>query len=94
MKLTECKNEEALDLIAELLEPVAEIASSEAVQEAVKGHKPKLVIAAIAIKENKAAIIDVLKIASGNPDYSKTAVGILMDVVEILNVPELASLFT
>lgn len=94
MYLNECTNEEALDIIAELLGPVAEIASSDEVQKAVKSNKPKLVIAGLAIKANKPAIMDILRIASGNPDYKKNAVGILADVVEILNVPELANLFT
>lgn len=96
MKLSEFKDEEALDLLADLIEPSAKIFGSEAMRKAVGAKKPKLVLAKIAIKENKKEVMEILAALNGKTvaEYHCTVTSVLMQVLEILNDEELLDFFS
>lgn len=96
MRLYECTNEDALDLIADLIAPFSKLTADEEVQKAIKSNAPKLLIGEKAIRANKTAIIEILATLEGVPveDYHNTAIGMLKDLVIILNNEDIQSLFS
>lgn len=86
-------NEESLDLFADLLEPVAEILSDDEVKRAFRKKQVKGV--KVAIKNHKAAIIEILALLDGVPveEYRVNVLTLPLKVIELLNKPEVASLF-
>lgn len=92
-KTTTLNNDESLDLFADLLEPVAEILADEEVKTAFNEKKIRGV--KVAIKNHKAAIIEILALIDGVPveDYKVNVLTLPLKVVELLNRPEVADLF-
>lgn len=94
-KLSEIKGEDALDILADIIEPASEFATDEkfvnlarkndrigAVQQAIKGHK-KAVLRIMAILEG----VDV-------KNYNPPLLRLPKMLLEMFNDPELVSLFT
>lgn len=94
MKLSEVKNEEALDLLGDLLEPVAEILADPKVKELFGGKPIKL--ASYIIKNHKSEVLQVLARMDGVPveDYSCNVFSLPVKVIELLNDENLKELFT
>lgn len=94
MKLSDYKNEDALDLLADLLEPVAEIAADTEVVEAFKG-KTKLEAIKIAIKKHKKEVVEILARIENTPveEYSFNVFTLPLKVLEILNDKDLLDFF-
>lgn len=92
-KLSEYKNEEAAAVLADILEPAAEIMSDNKFKEAFQTSK--ISAAKIALREHGKAIIDVLAIYDGIPreEYSVNPLEIVSKVIAILNDKELMSAF-
>lgn len=95
MKLTEITNEKALDTWADILEPVAEIIADETVKEKYRNDS-KLKLVQYIIKTHKKAVIEILARLDGEePDkYKFNFVTVPVKVLEILNDPAIADLFT
>lgn len=93
IKLSEYKNEKAVELLADLLDPICKIAANPGNQKA-KG-KSKIHFAQAMMKNNAREIVDILAILSGeNPEkYECTAADILVGVLELLNDDEISLLF-
>lgn len=86
-------NEEALDLFADLLEPIAEILTDEEVKAAyaekpIKGIKK-------AIKRHKRTIVSALALIDGVPvkEYKVDVLTLPFRVLELANRPEFQDLF-
>lgn len=96
MKISEFKDEEALDLLAELIEPAAKIFGSEAIRNAVGSKKPKLELVRIAIKEHKKEVIQILAALNGVPveEFHCTVPSIIAQALEILNDKDLLDFFS
>ena len=95
MKLSDIKGEKAIEVLADLLEPVAEIMADKEVVALVRsGQKLKAVSAAL--KKHKKACLTILALTDGeDPEtYSPSILAIPMKGVELLNDPELMSLFS
>lgn len=94
MKLSEVKNEEALDLLGDLLEPVAAILSDPKVKELFGGKPIKL--ASYIIKNHKKEVLQVLARMDGIPveEYSCNVFTLPVKVIELLNDESLKELFT
>lgn len=89
-------NEEELDLLADLLEPAAEILGDKAVGDVFRtGGKP-IVAVKYAIKNHKDAVIEILARIDGVPvkDYKVSAITLPVKLLSLLNRPELKDLFT
>lgn len=88
-------NEQNLDLLADLIEPAAEILADQDIRKAVNdGSRIKAV--QIAIRNHKRAVIEMLARYDGeDPETYKVGVLTLpVRLVQILNRPEVAELFT
>lgn len=95
MKLTDITNERALDTWADILEPVAEIIADDTVKEKFRNDS-KLKLVQYVIKTHKKAVIEILARLDGcDPkNYTFNFVTVPVKLLEILNDPAIADLFT
>lgn len=94
MKLSEIKGEQALDVLADLLEPVTEIMTDKKVSATFQsGQRMKAV--KHAIKEHKKAVIEILAIMDGEDPatYEPKVVTLPVKMIELFNDKEFVSLF-
>lgn len=98
MKLSDYKGEQALDILADLIEPAASIMADKEIVALARAKAPPLKIIRPAIKNHKKEVIEILAILDGeNPEGYADKVGILTlpgKLIEILNDPDVMSLFT
>lgn len=103
MKLSEVKGEKALDMFADLIEPVTEIIDDKEISEILKrrdknaGIKATLGKAASkAIKNHKKAVIRILATLDDVPveKYECTIMSLPKKLLDILNDPAIFELFT
>ena len=94
-KLSEIKGEEALDVLAEIIEPAAEIFTDEAVKKALTEGKNKLEAVKIVLKEHKKAVIAVMAALEGVAveEYQPSLLALPAMLLEVLNDPDLQKLF-
>lgn len=93
-KLSEYENEEALDILADLIEPAVKIFSDEEFSSAWQGGN-RILAVQTAIKNHKVEVIDVLAILEGVPrsEYKCNLVTLPARILEILNDPDLVDFF-
>lgn len=98
MKLSAYKGEQALDMLADLIEPAAAIMADKEISNAVKANLPKIKIVKAAIKNHKPEVIEIMAILDGKEpkEYADkvTLFTLPAKLLEILNDPDLMSLFT
>ena len=94
-KLSEIKGEEALDVLAEIIEPAAEIFADENVKNALKSEKNTIKAAKIILKGHKKAILALMAALEETPveEYKPTLLALPALILGVLNDPELNSLF-
>lgn len=95
MKLSEIKGEKALEVMADLLDPLAEIINDEEIRKAYDEKMTYLDIAKLAIKSHSKAIITILALLDGeNPEtYEVSLLSLPKKVMEVMNDPDLKDLF-
>lgn len=94
-QISQIKDDDALDLLADLLEPVVEICSNEEFKKLIKSKKAnRLKIAQLLLKNNKKEIMQILSILSDEEEYHCNTISLLSDVVNLMNDEELISFFT
>lgn len=94
-KLSEFRGEEALDVLADLIEPAAEIMRDKELVELFRERNmPKA--AKVALKAHKKAVLNIMaRLEDEDPDtYSPSLFALPMKLLEIFNDPELVDLFT
>lgn len=96
MKLSEFKGEDALDLLADIIEPAAEILSDKEIAEIYRSGGKKTALVKVAIKNHKKEVIEILAAMDGVPaeEYSCNVLTLPMKLLEILNDKELIQFFT
>lgn len=96
-KLSEIKGEEALDVLAKIIEPAAEIFTDEAVKEALTQGKNKLKAIKVVLENHKQAVITVLAAIDGKTVEQMceeiTPASLPGMLMEQINDPELQKLF-
>lgn len=95
-KISEIQDGDAIDLLADILEPMANIFSNEKVMTEIKGNgNNKIHIARVCLKECKNEIIEILAALKGIPkeEYHANIVSMLADLMELINDHELMSFF-
>lgn len=94
-KLSEIKGEEALDVLAEIIEPAAEIFTDEAVKKALTEGKNKLEAVKVVLKNHKKAVIAVMAALEGVAveEYQPPLLALPAMLLEVLNDPDLQKLF-
>lgn len=95
-KLSEYENEEALDLLADIIEPAVAIIGDAKVKEMYQGKATKIALAQYIIRDHKTDIIGILARLEGIPveEYKVNLFTLPMKLIEILNDEELISFFT
>lgn len=93
MRLSEFKDEKALEVVAGLLEPIGNIVTNTANATAKNGGL--LDLAAAMLKNNAHDVMTMLAILDDKPPetYTCTAATVLRDVMNMLSDPELLQLF-
>lgn len=94
MKLSEYKGEQALDLLADIIEPASKIMADKEVLDTLRNTNKAAAIK-VAIKRHKQELIEIMAALDGE-DPQKYEVGFLtlpIKLLEILNDKELMSLF-
>lgn len=94
-KLSEYKDEDALDLLAEIMEPAVIIMGDEEIKKVItSGNRIK--IAKIIIKNHKQQVLEILAAMEGVSvkDYHCNILTLPMRLLEILNDKELIQVFT
>ena len=89
-------NEEALDLFADLMEPVATILGDKEVLDSLNNGNPHVRTAALAIRKHKPEVVQVLARLDGVPveEYRVNIIALPLKLVRLLNAPEFQELFT
>ena len=94
MKISEYKGEEALELLANLIEPVSEIVTDKEIGTVWAENRYRSI--GIAIKKHKKAVISILAALDNVPveEYKCNIFTLPSKILEVLNDPELSKLFT
>lgn len=92
-KLSEYKNEEALDLLAEIIEPVAHIFADGNFRKVFSANRMSAI--KYIIKVHKKEVLEILAALEGVPvkDYECTIVSLPATLMQIVNDPELLDFF-
>lgn len=95
MKLSDYKDEDALDLLADLIEPASEILGDNAVRDAASAGKTWRAVS-LAIKNHKKSVMQVLAALDGVPveDFHCNVLTLPAKLVELFDDPDIAQLFT
>ena len=95
MKLSEIKGEQALDILADLLEPATEIITDEELRDKFR-EDDKLGAVKIALKGHKTAVIQIMALLDGqNPaEYEVNLFTLPKKLLEIFNDPLVVDLFS
>jgi len=95
MKLSEFKDEKAIEVVAALMEPVGNIAANPENKKAREDGGTVAHFAGALLRNNPKDIMNMLAILDDKDpaDYHCTAATILMDTFNMLSDPELMTLF-
>lgn len=96
MKLSEIKGEQALDVIADIIDPIADITADEEFIKLTKSGAPRGKIIAYAIKNHKREVIEILAaLELKTPEeYEVTLLSLPKKLKELFEDEELMELFT
>jgi len=94
-KLSEIKNEDALDVLVELIDPVVLICQDMELKQVMKKND-RVQAVKIAIKNHKDEVLKILAILDGeNPDtYEFNIVTLPIKLMELFNDPDMMTFFT
>ena len=94
MKLSEIKNEQAIEVLADMFDPIIEIASDEKVVSAARGDNKVLMVKYI-LKEHSRAVFELMALSEGVPvdEYECDVLTLPMKILDLFNRPELSFLF-
>lgn len=95
MRLSEFKDEKAIEVVAALMEPLSKITLNEKVQELYTKAAQPYEFAVAVLKNSASEIKDIFAILNGeNPkSYHCDAATILRDTISLMSDPDLMSLF-
>lgn len=94
MKLSEYRNEDALDLLADIIEPASEIMTDGEFKNLIsKPDVKKVELAKYLLKQHKTDIIAILARLNGEDVYDASIVDILKQVLDLMNDKELIDFF-
>lgn len=94
MELSEIKNEQAIEVLADMFDPIIEIASDEKVVSAARGDNKVLMVKYI-LKEHSRAVFELMALSEGVPvdEYECDIFTLPMKLLDLFNRPELSFLF-
>ena len=94
MKLSEYQGEAALDILADLIEPVGQIMSDKEIGDVFKENRFKAI--GLAIRNHKKAVLQIMATMDGVSvgEYKCNVFTLPAKVLQLLNDQELVQLFT
>lgn len=97
MKLSDFKGEEALDVLADIIEPLTMVLADVEIQELAKSKPAPVKYVKPMLKNHKGEIIEVLARLNNKPveEYKKevTLITLPKELLDLINDPEVQSLF-
>lgn len=96
MKLTDYQNEDALEVLANIIEPVTEILQDEKVAKIFKGKKFNVLdVVKVLLKDHKTSIVRIMAALNNVPleEYRFNIITGTQQLIELLNDEELRSFF-
>ena len=97
MKLSDIKGEEALDVLADIIEPCARIVADKEIANMLRANVPKIEVVKLSIKNHKKEVIEILaRLDLKEPsEYEQeiTLATLPVKLVEIFNDPVLLEVF-
>ena len=97
MKLSDYKGEAALDVLADIIEPLTLVMADDEIQKLAKAKAPVLKFVKPALKNHKKEIIEILARIENEPiDEYKEKVSVFtlpVQILDLLNEPEVQKLF-
>lgn len=94
MKLNEVKNEQAIEVLADMFDPIIEIASDEQVVLAARGNNKVLMVKHI-LKDHSRAVFELMALSEGVPveEYECDILTLPIKLLDLFNRPEFGFLF-
>ena len=94
MKLSEIKNEQAIEVLADMFDPIIEIASDEKIVSAARGNNKVLMVKHI-LKDHARAVFELMALSDGVPvdEYECDFLTLPVKLLDLFNRPELGFLF-
>lgn len=94
-RLSEYRDEEALEILADLMEPVAEALQDKTIVEMINNGSNNLKVVAYLLKNHKKEVIKVLALLEGVPveEYHCNIISLPKQVLDILNDKDLRDFF-
>lgn len=94
MKFNELKNEQAIEALADMFEPIVEIASDDAIKSAARSDN-KILMVKLILKNHAKSIFEIMAISEGVPaeDYECNMLTLPAKLMELFNRPEFSVLF-
>ena len=95
MKISDYKDEEALDLLVELIDPAAEIFSDKQIAYLLRNNEPAIKVVKLAIKNHKQSVIQILAALEGVDvkDYHCNVFSLPIALLDLMNDKELMDFF-
>ena len=96
MKLSDIKGERALDVLADLIDPVAEIFGDKEISAALQSGKAPAKAIKLALKNHKRAVLDMMAAIDGEDPatYQPSLFVLPKRLLDLLNDPEVQQLFS
>ena len=90
----ELKNEKAIEMLADMFDPIVEIASDSNVVSAARSNN-KLLLVKTTLKDHSRAVFELMAMYDGVPvdEYECNIMTLPMKLIELFNRPELEFLF-
>ena len=94
MKFDELKNEQAIEALADMFDPIVEIASDEKVKSAARSDN-KIVMVKTILKNHARAVFELMAVSEGVPadEYECNMLTLPAKLMELFNRPEFGFLF-
>lgn len=97
MKLSDIKGEEAFDVLADIVDPIAKIAADKQVRKEYASSKPKLYVVKYIVKNHSKELIEILARLNLKTveEYRETLnlVSLPLELMELLNDPDILAIF-
>ena len=95
MRLSDITGERALDVLADLIDPVAEILGDKEISAALQSGKAPAKAIKLALKNHKRAVLDMMAAIDGeDPETYQPSLFVLPKrLLDLLNDPEVQQLF-
>ena len=94
MKLSEFKGEDAIELLADIMEPAANIMSDPEIKEMYLAKAVNAKIAAYILREHPDEILDIYCVMNKTTKDTATPITLLQATIDVMNDDALLSLFT